>query len=175
MHPRPRDLDQAGSNRCARACDRRCQRRCRYALGGGFILAVSCDFVVTASNTRWHLPEVANGWIPPWGLGALIARVGVVKARHLTWGAEAIDGTEAHRLGIADEVAEAREALARALDVAKAIARLPSEAVRSTERFFEPFASADGERLDQVANRLFAQDCESTAAKATLSKFAVKA
>jgi enoyl-CoA hydratase/carnithine racemase len=146
-----------------------------YALGGGFILAVSCDLVVTASNARWHLPEVPNGWTPPWGLGALIARVGPVKARRLTWGAEPIDGTEARRLGVADEVAEPGAALTRALGLAEALARLPPEAVRSTKSFFEPFASADGERLDQLANRLFAQDCESTAAKATLSKFTMKA
>ncbi|HEY2537877.1 MAG TPA: enoyl-CoA hydratase/isomerase family protein [Stellaceae bacterium] len=146
-----------------------------YALGGGFILAVSCDLVVTASNTRWHLPEVPNGWTPPWGLGALIARVGPVNARRLTWGTEPIEGTEAHRLGVADEVAEPGAALARALGLAEALARLPAEAVRSTKSFFEPFASADGERLDQLASRLFAQDCESTAAKATLSKFTVKA
>jgi enoyl-CoA hydratase/carnithine racemase len=51
-----------------------------YALGGGFILAVSCDIVVTANNTRWNLPEVANGWTPPWGLGALLARTGPTRA-----------------------------------------------------------------------------------------------
>jgi len=146
-----------------------------YALGGGFILAVSCDVVVTAANVRWHLPEVANGWTPPWGLGALIARVGPVKARRLTWGAEPIDGTEAYRLGVADEVAAPGEALATAQRIAEAMAKLPPEAVRSTKNFYEPFAALDGERLDNAASRLFAQDCESAAAKATLSRFTVKA
>ncbi|HZC95396.1 MAG TPA: enoyl-CoA hydratase/isomerase family protein, partial [Bradyrhizobium sp.] len=98
-----------------------------------------------------------------------------VKARRLTWGVEPIEGTEAHRLGVADELAEPGAALARALGLAEALARLPPEAVRSTKSFFEPFASADGERLDQLASRLFAQDCESAAAKATLSKFTMKA
>src|SRR5450830_953770 len=39
-----------------------------FALGGGFALAAACDFVVTASDARWHMPEAQNGWIPPWGL-----------------------------------------------------------------------------------------------------------
>ncbi|MGY2922339.1 enoyl-CoA hydratase/isomerase family protein [Bradyrhizobium sp. USDA 3262] len=47
-----------------------------YALGGGMILAASCDIVVAASNARWHLPEAPNGWLPPWGLTALLTRVG---------------------------------------------------------------------------------------------------
>lgn len=146
-----------------------------FALGGGFILAACCDAVVTASNARWHLPEVPNGWTPPWGLGALVARVGPVRARLLTWAAEPIDGVEAHRLGVADELADAGQALTRATALAQSLAKLPPDAVRSVKRFFEPFASSDGERLDHVASRLFAHDCDSAAAKATLSRFTVKA
>ncbi|HEY0220462.1 MAG TPA: enoyl-CoA hydratase/isomerase family protein [Afipia sp.] len=146
-----------------------------YALGGGFILAVSCDLVVTASNVRWHLPEVLNGWTPPWGLGALLARVGPVKARALTWGAEPIDGNEAYRLGVADVLAPAGEALAAATALAQKLAKLPPEAVKSVKKFYEPFVAHDSGRLDHVASRLFAQDCESAAAKSTLARFTVKA
>lgn len=145
-----------------------------YALGGGFILAVSCDLVVTAANVRWHLPEVLNGWTPPWGLGALLARVGPVKARALTWGAEPIDGNEAYRLGVADVLAPAGEALAATAALAQKLAKLPSEAVKSVKKFYEPFAANDSEQLDQIASRLFAQDCESASAKSTLARFTVK-
>jgi len=145
-----------------------------YALGGGFILAASCDLVVTASDARWHLPEVMNGWIPPWGLGALLARVGPVVARRLTWGAEAIDGARAAALGVADEAVEAGQALEKAISLADSLARLPARAVRSTKEFFEPFAHLDGERLDQAAARLFVRDCESVEAKATFARFSVK-
>jgi enoyl-CoA hydratase/carnithine racemase len=41
-----------------------------FALGGGFILAASCDLVVSSDAARWHLPEVPIGWLTPWGLGA---------------------------------------------------------------------------------------------------------
>ena len=145
-----------------------------YALGGGFILAVSCDVVVTARDARWHLPEVTNGWLPPWGLGALIARVGAVRARLLTWGAEPILGEEAQRLGVADLLAEPGGAEARALDLAQRLAALPNEAVASTKRFYEAFAAADAERLDAVAGRAFAADCSSPAARATFARFGAK-
>lgn len=145
-----------------------------FALGGGFILAVSCDVVVTGRDARWRLPEVANGWLPPWGLGALLARVGPARARLLVWGAEQIDGAEAHRLGVADLLAEPGQAETRALAVADALAALPSSAVASTKRFFEPFAAADGERLDVAASRAFVQDCTSPAAQATFARFGAR-
>src|SRR5690606_1194080 len=104
-----------------------------YALGGGLILAVSCDVVVSARGARWSMPEVRNGWLPPWGLQALIARVGPVRARLITWGITEIDGEEAHRLGIADAVADDGEALAVAEDLAQRLAALPPNAVRSAK------------------------------------------
>ena len=64
--------------------------------------------------------------------------------------------------------------LGLAMAVAEGLAKLPAEAVASAKRFFEPSIMADAERLDNVASRMFARDCESTAAKATLSRFTVK-
>jgi enoyl-CoA hydratase/carnithine racemase len=145
-----------------------------YALGGGFILAISCDLVVTASDARWHLPEVSLGWLPPWGLQALLARVGPVRARLLTWGADAIDGNEALRLGVADYLSEPLSADVDALALAQRLAALPRASVGACKRFFEPFAAADGERLDRLSARHFASHCATDAAQATLSKFKVK-
>lgn len=145
-----------------------------FALGGGFVLAISCDIVVSASDVRWHLPEVPNGWLPPWGLQALLARVGPVRARLLTWAADAMNGVEAHRLGIADYLSEPGCANQKAVALAKRLAALPPDAVASTKRFFEPFVSLDGERLDNLASRHFARNCEGGAAQTILSKFKVK-
>ncbi|MQR02736.1 enoyl-CoA hydratase/isomerase family protein [Glaciimonas soli] len=145
-----------------------------FALGGGFVLAISCDIVVTTSNARWHLPEVPNGWLPPWGLQALLARVGPVRARMLTWAADAIDGNEAYRLGVADYLTKPECANQEALSLAQRLAALPPEAITSTKRFFEPFVTHDGERLDRLATQHFASNCEGGTAQALLSKFKVK-
>jgi enoyl-CoA hydratase/carnithine racemase len=77
-----------------------------FALGGGFILAISCDLVVSADAAQWHLPEVPIGWLTPWGLKALMARVGPVAARKPCYATEAFDGREAKRLGLVDHVAD---------------------------------------------------------------------
>ena len=76
-----------------------------YALGGGLMLAIGCDVVVSAVDARWRLPEVANGWIPIWGMGALIARAGPARARQLSWGAVDMDGREARAWGVVDHLA----------------------------------------------------------------------
>jgi len=144
-----------------------------FALGGGFILAASCDVVVSEASTRWHLPEVTNGWIPPWGLTVLSARCGPVAARRLTWGAQPIDGREGLRLGVADLVAD--DALEAAVAEAEALARLPAEAVASTKRFFARQIMGAGEAEDMEANRLFAEDCRSAAATATFQRFGMRA
>ena len=145
-----------------------------YALGGGFILATSCDIVVTALSAKWNLPEVANGWFPPWGMQTLLARIGPVQARLVTWGITQIDGADAYRLGIADVLVRDGDALTQARELAGRLSALPASAVASTKRFFAFAASADAERQDAEASRLFALDCESDAAKAVLAKFEAK-
>jgi enoyl-CoA hydratase/carnithine racemase len=143
-------------------------------IGGGVTLAAACDVVVTAANARWHLTEVALGWLPPWGLQPLLARVGPVRARLLTWGAEPTSGTEAHRLGLADELTEPGEAAPRARQLASGLAELPRLAVASTKLFYQAPIAAQAEALDAWANRLFEADAASEAARATFEKFGVK-
>jgi enoyl-CoA hydratase/carnithine racemase len=145
-----------------------------YALGGGFIIATSCDLVISARSVRWNMPEVRNGWFPPWGMQTLIARVGPVRAQLIALGITAIDGVEAHRLGIADGLADDGGALDMACDWATRIAALPAGAVHSTKRFFSAAIAADAERQDAEASRIFGADCEKPEAQATLAKFTVK-
>ncbi|MCW5619733.1 MAG: enoyl-CoA hydratase/isomerase family protein [Burkholderiales bacterium] len=145
-----------------------------FALGGGFVFATSCDLVMTTPACRWHMPEVAIGWIPPWGMDSIIARCGPVVARRLVWGAETIDGTEAHRLGIADSLAPEGQASQQALALARRLALLPQPAVAATKRYFSAQIMAAGEARDAEANRLFLENCHHEAAQTTLKKYGVK-
>lgn len=142
-----------------------------HALGGGFILAASCDLVVTAETARWSLPEVPNGWLPPWGLKALCNRTGPITAQRLTWGFETLDGPEALRLGVADYCVPEGQALDRARGLAAQLAALPESAVRSTKAFFQSALMDKAEVWDAEASRSFARDCASSEAKQTLARF----
>lgn len=142
-----------------------------FAMGGGFILAVSCDLVVTARDARWHLPEVPIGWLTPWGLQALIARVGPVRARTLCFGIAPFDGEEALRLRVADHVAPAGDALGAAIAQARRLAALPVRAAAATKHFFAGPVADRAETLDALANRMFADNCRHPGAIATLNRY----
>ncbi len=143
-----------------------------FALGGGFLLATSCDVVVSAVDARWHLPEVGLGWVPPWGLPSLIARAGPAAARRLAWGEQPMSGEALHRLGVVDDLAEPGQALARALAIGARLAELPPHAVASTKAAFaEPLATA-AEKLDARSASRFGLDCRSDTARASFARFA---
>jgi enoyl-CoA hydratase/carnithine racemase len=141
-----------------------------FAIGGGFILAICCDVVVAGESSRWSLPEVPHGWLTPWGLSALVERVGNVRARNLCFCLQPLDGLEAERLGLADMVVPDGQADERALGIARHIAALPRAAVASTKQFFSDYIMRDAEVMDFSANRIFAANCMQPDAGRTLEK-----
>lgn len=143
-----------------------------FALGGGFLLATSCDVVVSAAPARWQLPEVGLGWVPPWGLPSLLARVGPAAARRLAWGDQPLSGRQLHRLGAVDELSEPGEALRRALGIAAALATLPPHAVASTKRALAEASSGGAESLDARTSWMFGLDCDSVTARLSFARFA---
>ena len=91
-----------------------------FALGGGCELALACHLRVASTKAKFGLPEVKLGLIPGYGGTQRLPRlVGRGAALRLMLTGEPIDGTEAHRIGLADVLAEP-EAL---LDTATALAR----------------------------------------------------
>jgi enoyl-CoA hydratase/carnithine racemase len=145
-----------------------------FALGGGVGLAVGCDLVVTHPECRWHMPEVPNGWLPPWALASLSARVGPVTARRLVWASEPVTGAEAYDLKLADYLVPQPDVEREAIALAERLAALPRVAVSSTKRFFAPLINGNTEASDMLANRIFAENCNDEASKATLRKFGMK-
>lgn len=139
-----------------------------FALGGGLMLAIGCDVVITAADALWRLPEVELGFFPPWGLEALMARVSVARARRLVWGEAALRGDEAARLGLADEAVSPQATLARAREVAHRLAALPEGSVRATKRFFGRHATTP--ELDAIAREVYRLNCEDGAAEATFRR-----
>ena len=142
-----------------------------FALGGGFLLATSCDVVVSADQARWQLPEVGLGWVPPWGLHSLLSRVGPAATRRLAWGEQPLSGRQVHRIGVVDEVSEPGHALRRALKVARRLAALPPNAVASTKRALADASAGTAESLDARTSWMFGQDCHSSSAQLSFTRF----
>lgn len=146
-----------------------------FALGGGLSLAAACDHVVSEDNARWHMPEVLNGWIPPWGIQPVIDRCGAVRARNVLLGANPMSASQAKSIGLVDTLCADGQALATALELAESWARLPAAARRSIKRFLREHHASTPAEADAAASELFVQHCASDAAQTTLSRFGVKA
>jgi enoyl-CoA hydratase len=78
-----------------------------FALGGGFEMAMSCDFIFASKNAVFGLPEVKLGLIPGFGgTQRLVRIVGERRAKEIMFSGRNISSEEAKNLGIALEVFE---------------------------------------------------------------------
>jgi enoyl-CoA hydratase/carnithine racemase len=77
-------------------------------LGGGFELALACDFRTMAEDAVAGILEVRVGLLPDLGgCSRLPAVVGLGNAKELVMTGKVIDGREAHRIGFANRIAPA--------------------------------------------------------------------
>jgi enoyl-CoA hydratase/carnithine racemase len=100
-----------------------------YAFGGGFELALACDFRYASKETKMGLTEVSLGIIP--GAGGTIRLtelVGKSKAKELILMAKRVSAEEALQLGMVNEICE-EDVLEFALSRADIIAQLAPLAV----------------------------------------------
>ncbi|WP_342245130.1 enoyl-CoA hydratase-related protein [Pseudomonas sp. OTU5201] len=101
-----------------------------HALGGGFELALMCDFIIAADTARFGLPEVKLGVIPgAGGIQRLTRLVGRAKAMEMLLSGRSMDATEAERCGVVARVVPAAELLEEAMDSANRIAAQSRTAV----------------------------------------------
>lgn len=101
-----------------------------HALGGGFELALMCDFIIAADNARFGLPEVKLGVIPGAGGTQRLTRlVGRAKAMQLCLTGRSLDATQAERYGLVAQVVAPADLLAVAMDTARCIAAQSRTAV----------------------------------------------
>jgi len=76
-----------------------------YAIGGGFELALSCDFRVGTQNAVFYCPELKNGWLPGWGgMTRLKHMFGEVIAKEIVLLGKKINAEEALRMRLLNVV-----------------------------------------------------------------------
>ncbi|MBI2833883.1 MAG: enoyl-CoA hydratase/isomerase family protein [Acidobacteria bacterium] len=86
-----------------------------FCLGAGLELALACTLRIAVEGARLGLPEVNLGVIPGSGGTQRLTRlVGLGKAMEMITTGEAIDASEAHRIGLVNSVHPAGELLAAA-------------------------------------------------------------
>ncbi|MEZ4404088.1 MAG: enoyl-CoA hydratase/isomerase family protein [Kofleriaceae bacterium] len=142
-----------------------------HAVGGGFGLALCCDLRVAARDARYGANFARLGLHPGMAISYLLPRlVGVARAAELLFTGRLVDGVEAERIGLVGSVHPADEVLARARELADAIAASAPLAVRETKRSlyrglgWEPRAAAYAEAFAQAESLTTADAAEGIAA-----------
>ena len=101
------------------------------ALGGGLELSMACDLRIVAANAQMGQPEIKLGLLPGAGGTQRLPRlVGAGIAKELLYTGDPISAEEAYRIGLANRVVPAGEALAAARQMGQTIAGMAGVALR---------------------------------------------
>ncbi|MDP6987452.1 MAG: enoyl-CoA hydratase/isomerase family protein [Phycisphaerales bacterium] len=118
------------------------------ALGGGCELACFCDIVLASERAKFGQPEVHVGVFPPVAAAVLPSRIGLGKAIELVALGGTIAATEAHRIGLINQVYAADEFADQVAAYVDGIRGLSRPVVRMAKR-----ATMVGQKAD-ILNRL---------------------
>ena len=105
------------------------------AYAGGCELALACDFIYAAENTRFALTEVTLGIMPGAGGTQTLARaVGERRAKEIILTARPFSAEQAHAWGLVNRLCEPGSVLREALETADAIAANAPLAARQAKK-----------------------------------------
>ena len=91
----------------------------RYALGGGFELALAADWRVVASQAKLGFPEATLGGFPAGGaVPLMVGLIGAPRTRQLMLAGELLTPQQALTVGLVDRVVEAGDLLDESLRLA---------------------------------------------------------
>jgi enoyl-CoA hydratase/carnithine racemase len=94
-----------------------------FALGGGFELALACDFRTASTNAELGLPEVTLASLPGWGGTQRLSRlVGASEAKLIAMTGRRLDAERCLALGVVNAVYPPGEHLAGALSLGSELA-----------------------------------------------------
>ena len=106
-----------------------------YALAGGCELAITCDLIVAADNSKFGIPEVKRGLAAAaGGLVRLPRQIPSRVAMEMALTGDFMDADRALSLGLINQVAPAGEALAQAKALAAKIAENGPLAVKRSKQ-----------------------------------------
>lgn len=110
-----------------------------HAIGAGLELALSCDFVVVASEAKLRLPEVSLGTFVGGGLlYTLPQRIGLAKAKEMILLGDFLTGAQAAEIGLANRVVPADEVFEEATALAQELAsKAPIPMALAKELFYK--------------------------------------
>jgi len=105
------------------------------ALGGGYELALACDFRIAAENAKIGQPEINLGIIPGGGATQRLPRlIGVARAKELLYLGDTIDAATAEKYGMVNKVVPDGELMEYVEKMAKKLASKPVVAMKMMKK-----------------------------------------
>lgn len=134
-----------------------------YALGGGFELALCCDFIFVNATTKLGLPEIKLGLLPGGGGTQRLPRlVGAMRAKEMLMTGRMITAAEAVDYGAALEACAPDVLMPRVIEFAEGLAKMApvalSEAKRVVDDGMDAALSAGLTMEQRVLGALFATE-----------------
>ena len=124
-----------------------------YALGGGFELALCCDFILVAERAKLGLPEIKLGLLPGGGGTQRLPKlVGKMRAKEILLTGRFITAAEAVAYGAALEVTPQDGLMDRARELAETLAAQAPVALAEGKRVID-----DGVEMSLAAGLTFEQ------------------
>ena len=128
-----------------------------YALGGGFELALCCDFRIAGDNAKVGQPEILLGIIPgAGGTQRLAERAGPARAREFVMTGGLYDAATLERWNVINRVLEDAELQEKGMKFAHSLAAGPTVAHAMTKRIVRAYLDGGIERADEVTPGVFA-------------------
>jgi enoyl-CoA hydratase len=138
-----------------------------WAVAGGFEIALACDLIVAARDARFGIPEVKRGLV---AAGGALLRLPRRVALELGLTGDPIGAERAYQMGLVCRLVEPGEALAAALELARAIAANGPLAVDATKRIVVVDEAGQWERQAEIVAPVFASDDAREGARAFAEK-----
>lgn len=134
------------------------------AIGIGTTALLHCDLVYACADCRFQLPFTQLGLCPEAGSSLLLPLLmGHQRASSMLLLSEAIDGQEAYRLGLVNQLVAKEELLQFAWTKAAKLAALPADAVQSSKRLMKahsPIQQAISLELTDFSRLLAGPECQ---------------
>jgi enoyl-CoA hydratase/carnithine racemase len=141
------------------------------AVGIGTTMMLHCDYAVAAADARFSTPFVALGLVPEAGSSLIAPRVmGHRRAFELLVMGKPLSSEEAKACGLINQVAQADQVEAEAMQAAQKIAALPAEGVAISRRLMKGTPDEIVKRIDEEAEQ-FRMRLQSPEARAAFAAF----
>jgi methylglutaconyl-CoA hydratase len=122
------------------------------AIAGGAGLATMCDFTLAVPEANFGYTEVRIGFVPAIVSSILVWQVGHKIARDLLLTGRLFDSSEAHRLGLINEVVPLERLMERAEQLAQQLLDNSPSSLRATKKLINGFIAAQLDK--QIADAI---------------------